>query len=369
MEVRGTGKSFFTKLLILRNYVNDIHGYIFDLEGEYENVTTKCRGENINVINNNCYINLLEIDKYDILESSYLSVKCDNVFINLLMLINSEKDKKIFINNKEVIIKMLFYLYNTFNITENLESVYDDNKYYINKKLKTSNLMPDLNDFVKVLNSMLNEDCKELDLNIQDNKENIKNIITVINKIIVEYKIFSYKSNVNVYNDLVNFNLKGLDNKKIEKVTLVLFCLLEKKIGKRQEKTLIYIDEFWKIISYSELLEQKVLELFKTIRKNNAGIVAITQDICDVFLKTSNIGRAIINNSCFLVFFKMEYTEKEEFIKSGMGFDTVLDGIQTLGKGNCILKLNSNIVKLNVIASENEKRIIVEEINDNNSDR
>ena len=345
----GTGKSFFTKLLILRNYVNDINGYIFDIEGEYVNVTNKCNGVNINIASSTSYINLLEIDKYDVLQLNYLDFKCENIFNYLILLIDSLKDKEVFLNSKVYIIDSLKQLYDKYNINENVNSVYDDNKYYIEKRLKSSNNQPNLVDLLDIINN--------------------KKINEIIRKITINYSIFCNKSNINIYGDLINFNLKGLNNTKIEKIAILLFNIIEKKIKYKENKTLIYIDEFWKMISYSDVLEQKVLELFKTIRKNNAGIVAITQDMGDVFLKTSNIGRAIINNSCFLMFFKMEYADKEDFIKSGMGFDNVLDGIQTLNKGCCILKLNSNIVKLDVIATKKEMEIIKEECYDNNSNR
>lgn len=65
----GSGKSFFTKLLIIRNYLLSNNQYIFDPEGEYLDLVSKIGGKYISIssnsINENC-INIMDIDKYDI---------------------------------------------------------------------------------------------------------------------------------------------------------------------------------------------------------------------------------------------------------------------------------------------------------------
>jgi type IV secretory pathway VirB4 component len=52
--------------------------------------------------------------------------------------------------------------------------------------------------------------------------------------------------------------------------------------------------------------------LYKTIRKLNAAIVTITQDISDFFSKDMGIyGKSIFNNSFIKMFFKVEYSDSE----------------------------------------------------------
>ena len=78
------------------------------------------------------------------------------------------------------------------------------------------------------------------------------------------------------------------------------------------EKSLIYIDEIWRLIRKSEMLSNYIFDLYKTIRKKNAGIVTITQDISDFFsVENSNFGKSIFNNSFMKAFFKLEYQDFE----------------------------------------------------------
>ena len=347
MEVHGTGKSFFTKLMILRNYINNINGYIFDIEGEYIDIVNKCNGTILD--NNKCY-NILEINNYDLCEN-YLVNKCNEVISYILDLTENNENKEYIKTNKDKLINIILNVYNSYDITEDIESIYNTDKNYINKKIKNSNCFPTLND----INEYIKMKCKNIRSKFE--KEIYLKFNEILNQIIIQYKNFSNHTNVNIYDDIVCFNLKNIDKDKVINISKILLKLINKKLAKKENKTLIYIDEFWKYIFYDKDLANMILELFKTIRKNNAGIIVITQDICDVF-SNNDLGKSIINNSCFCVLFKMEYSEKEELSKSSMGFYNITNMVQSLGKGNCILKINSNIVKMEIVASENEVNLV-----------
>ena len=67
MEQAGAGKSFYTKLLILRYKLLGIKQYIIDPEREYDKICEKLKGVQIKLgPTSNTYINVLEIRKESI---------------------------------------------------------------------------------------------------------------------------------------------------------------------------------------------------------------------------------------------------------------------------------------------------------------
>ena len=85
----GAGKSFYTKLLILRYRLMGIKQYIIDPEREYDSLCNKLKGTRIIIgPNSHTYINILEIRKESIEdgENGYLATKIGKLigFFNLI---------------------------------------------------------------------------------------------------------------------------------------------------------------------------------------------------------------------------------------------------------------------------------------------
>ena len=85
----GAGKSFYTKLLILRNSLLDIEQYIIDPEREYNKLAQKLNGTIIKIgPTSENYINIFDIRKESIEENEhgYLSIKIGKLigFFNLI---------------------------------------------------------------------------------------------------------------------------------------------------------------------------------------------------------------------------------------------------------------------------------------------
>ena len=96
----GAGKSFYTKLLILRYKLLGIKQYIIDPEREYNNLCEKLNGIQIKIgPNSNTYINILDIRKESLEEgeSGYLVTKIGKLigFFNLIFGELNEEEKAI----------------------------------------------------------------------------------------------------------------------------------------------------------------------------------------------------------------------------------------------------------------------------------
>jgi type IV secretory pathway VirB4 component len=147
----GAGKSFYTKLLILRNAILGIKQYIIDPEREYENICKNLGGTFIKIgPTSNTYVNVLDIRKESIEEEEkgYLASKIGKL-IGFFNLVFGEMDEE----EKAILEEKLIECYAKKGITFDDESLYkaDENKITITKIFKTSKDMPLLEDLYNIL--------------------------------------------------------------------------------------------------------------------------------------------------------------------------------------------------------------------------
>lgn len=340
----GVGKSFFAKLLIIRHHINKKKQYIFDIEGEYTNIIKDLGGEVFSFKEN--HINVLQFTKKEIqlYKLDVYKRKIQKV-VNFLSKLLDLNDDNIIQDIRNGVDKT----YKKFGITEELNTLYikNDNKIYLNNLLKKNKDFPTLIDLIEFVS-------------LDKTKE-------IIKRARKEYSYFFGITDIDFSKDLISFNVSELDIKNITKIIKyileeIVFYLKTQNNNKNKEKnTLIYIDEIWKYIlsSKDKLLLEYIFELFKTIRKLNAGIIIITQDISDIFSKENiNYGKSILNNCFFKVIFKLDFNDINILDKVSGITNEVLDKISMLDKGESLIMFNNSNTKLIVQASEYEKEII-----------
>lgn len=320
----GSGKSFFTKLLIIRNYYHGIKQIVFDVENEYESISKRLKGANLG---NSDYINILEITQNDIEKAinedvNYLEYKIEKIADFLKTYINIE------INELRENLKSTYQKY---GITNDISSIYktkDNDSIYLTPKIIESNSFPTL------------EDVIVKDIYKEEFKKCIRN----------KLKYFSKVTNIDVNNPLIVIKTDEI----IEYPQLIedILSNIMNYIGK--EKTIIYIDEVWKY-SKSENVLSEVFNMYKTIRKRNGAIVTITQDITDYFdYKEGKYAKSILNNSCFKLLFKTDQNE----LKNSIINNHADDNVSFLNKGEGMLFVGNNNIKIKVKANEFERGII-----------
>ncbi|MEI3401250.1 MAG: ATP-binding protein [Clostridia bacterium] len=140
----GAGKSFYTKLLILRNTLLGIEQYVIDPEKEYNNIAKKLNGTIIKIgPTSENYINIFDIRKESIEENEhgYLATKIGKLigFFNLIFGELNEEEKAI-------LEEKLIETYKKKNITFNDKTLYKKGKFKITKD------MPILEDLYNNLN-------------------------------------------------------------------------------------------------------------------------------------------------------------------------------------------------------------------------
>lgn len=342
----GAGKSFYTKLLILRYKLLGVTQYIIDPEREYSNLCKELKGTQIKIgPNSNTYINILDIRKESIEEgeSGYLATKIGKLigFFNLVFGELNEEEKAL-------IEEKLIEVYQRKNITFNDDSLYKTNEEKIlGKEFKTSKDMPLLEDLYDILGT----------------DEKTKRFKTkLIPFVMGSMKFFNHPTNIALDNDLIIADVYDLGEENLKYGMYLFTDIFWDKIKEnREEKKAIYLDEIWRLIGVTSNKEVAsfIYKIFKTIRKYGGSSVAITQDISDIFSLEGGIyGKSILNNSSIKTFFALE----EENIKILSEFANLSEKekveIKSLKRGECLMFVGENHILTKIECSKIEKEIL-----------
>lgn len=278
LEQADRGKSFYTKLLILRYRLLGIEQYVIDPDREYGNIAKKVNGTILKIgPNSNTFINVLDIRQESIEdEKGYLATKISKLigFFNLIL---GELDEE----EKAILEEKIIECYNEKNITFDDKSLYKKEKDKINIKplFKESQDMPILEDLYNILGKY----------------KNTKKIqIKLIPFVKGSMNYFNNYTNIKINNKLIIADIYDLGEDNI-KFGMYLFTELfwDKIKQDRNIKKAIYLDEIWRLIGITSNKEVAsfIYKIFKTIRKFGGSSVAITQDISDLFSLEEGIYR------------------------------------------------------------------------------
>lgn len=323
----GSGKSFFTKLFIIRNYFFNKKQIILDIENEYGHMVSTLNGQ---VLFDDTYVNILEITKDDLERDNYLEYKIDNVISFISIFYNIDK---------EYFKTELFKLYNKYKINSNVDSVVikeENNELLLDYKIRNKESFPTIIDLAE---NMKNEEQKRL----------------LENAIMCELKYFSKITNIDTESYLHVLSMKDII-KYPKLVCIILQYILDNCLEK--DESIIYIDEMWRYSTNEEILGV-IFSMYKTIRKKRASIISITQDISDFFeYKNGAYANSILNNSCFKMFFKTNFDNLKNVL-SNLNID--YEKISLLKKGESVLLIDKNNIKLKIKANEFEREILNED--------
>ena len=330
----GSGKSYFTKIQVLRNYILNINQYIIDPEREYEKISKSLDGSLIKIgPASKTYINIFDIreDSLEENEEGYLATKL-NKLIGFFKLIFQDitEEERTELENK--IIK----IYKNKNIDFNDKSLFKNNKF------KTSTDMPILEDLYKELNKKM--------------QKKIEPFITG------SLKCFNNYTNIELNNKLIIGDIYELGEENIQFGMYIFIELFWDKIKKdRNSRKIIYLDEIWRLIGITSNKETAsfIYKIFKTIRKYGGGATAITQDISDLFsLEEGAYGKSILNNSELKLFFSLE----EENIKTLEKYVDINQKekieIKSLRKGECLFFVGKDHILTKINSDKFEQELI-----------
>ena len=342
----GAGKSFYTKLLILRYRLMGIEQYVIDPEREYVNLAKELNGTEIKIgPSSNTFVNVFDIREESLEdgEKGYLATKIAKLigFFNLIFGELNEEEKAIL---EDKIIE----LYNSKNINFDDESLFIENKNnIISRKFKSSLDMPILEEFYDILKT--DEKTKKFS-------------IKLIPFIKGSLNFFNNYTNIELNNKLIIADVYELGEENL-KYGMYLFTELfwDKIKINRKNKKAIYLDEIWRLIGITSNKEVAsfIYKIFKTIRKYGGSGVAITQDISDLFsLENGIYGKSILSNSSIKSFFLLEEDNIKILSENVNLSEKEKIEIKSLKRGESLMFIGNSHVLAKVECSELEKKII-----------
>ena len=340
----GAGKSFYTKLLLIRNRILGIEQYIIDPEREYEKLCKNIEGTLLKIgPTSNTYVNIFDIRKESIEEEEkgYLATKIPKLigFFNLIFGEMNEEEKAI-------LEEKIILCYKEKKITFDDKSLFKENN---NKELifKQSEDMPILEDLYNILE--------------KDERTKILKI-KLIPFIKGSLNFFNKKTNIQLENKLIVADVYELGEENLKYGMYIFTELFWDKIKiNRNIKKAIYLDEIWRLIGVTSNKEVAsfIYKIFKTIRKYGGSAVAITQDVSDLFsLDDGAYGKSILNNSSIKNFFSLE----EENIKILSQYTNLSEKekieIKSLKRGEALMFVGDEHILTKIQASEFETNLI-----------
>ena len=342
----GAGKSFYTKLLILRYRLLGIEQYVIDPEREYINLTKALEGTIIKIgPSSNNFINVMDIREESLEEGEkgYLVTKISKLIAFFDLIFGNLNEEE-----KAILEEKLIEVYNLKNINFDDNSLFLDNtNSIISKKFKSSKDMPILEELYNVL---------------KEDEKTKKFSIKLIPFVKGSLSFFNNYTNIELNNKLIIADVYELGEENLKYGLFVFVELFWDKIKlNRKKQKAIYLDEIWRLIGVTSNKEVAsfIYKIFKTIRKYGGSAVAITQDISDLFsLENGIYGKSILNNSSIKSFFSLE-EENIKILSENINLsEKEKIEIKSLKRGESLMFIGDEHILVNIESSDFEKSLV-----------
>ncbi len=325
LATSGSGKSYFTKLLILRQLLSGTKVMVIDPQSEYHELCNHVDGTLITISRySESIINPLDLMGQDLINKRLMLMDLFKVMFGEL----SEAQKTIL---DRAIVKT----YKKYNIT--------DTSY------KNVDKMPILKDLYQIL---------EKDSKKSNSLDKISYQV-LLNRLYMYtdgvFKFFNRQTNLDFDNDFVCFDIGDMPE-QVEPVAMFLVLdYVYKKMKQTKERKLLIVDEAWSLLSKTKG-SNYIFVIVKTCRKSNLGLLLITQDVLD--LLSSKAGKAVLNNSSYTFLLRQKTSVIPEVMKTFHLSSMEKEYLLTANKGKGILIMDNDHQELEVIASPIEHDIV-----------
>lgn len=284
LGVPGSGKSFAGKREILNSYFNSEDDIlILDPEGEYTDIVRQLNGQVIKFsLNSATYTNPMELnlDLKNDEDSEYDPISQKTSFITSLL--ESMLGGKHGLTLKDISI-----------IDTATRKIYAE---YIKNPLPENML---------VLEDLYNE------LSRSQYPEGRELAVTMEMYVHGSYKLFNHRSNIDISNRIVCFNIKELKGRLKDMAMLIIQELIWNRVTVNRAKkrhTRLYLDEFHLLLKEPQTADYSI-EMWKRFRKWGGIPTGLTQNVTD-FLKSKDVEN-IFANSPFVLLLSQNPSDAE----------------------------------------------------------
>jgi conjugal transfer ATP-binding protein TraC len=308
----GSGKSYTTKVEILRQLMQGTNVIVIDPEREYQNLTDSVGG---------AYIKLSaqsdqKINPFDMATTSRSSEQLSSHAQDLTDVISLMVDG-LSAPEKAALDKAILAVYS------------------VKKKNP-----PILEDLFKQLKKMKEAElCKRLEKYITGSLANV----------------FNHQTSINLENRLVVFDIKDLPESIRQIMMMIVANFVQNTVKSNPRKRMLVIDEGWMLLEHEETA-RFVAGLVRRARKYGLGVSIITQQAND-FL-SNKYGRAIASQSSLRILMRQDTTTIEQVTREFRLSNYEKSYLLTSDRGDALIIADQQHVSLHVTASEEEHPLI-----------
>ena len=308
----GSGKSYATKIEILRQLIQGTKVIVIDPEREYKQLSESMNGSYIKLSSKSKQ----KINPFDFAlthrKSNELSEHVQDLIEVISLMVEGLSPRE-----KAVVDKAIL------------------NTYKNNQKQS-----PILEDFYSELHNLGQlKLCERLEKYISGSLSSVFNSIT----------------NIDLYNRLVIFDIKDVPENLRKIMMLIISIYVQNQVKLSPEKRLLIIDEAWLLLQQEESA-RFISGLVRRARKYYLGVSIITQAAND-FLN-NDYGRAIASQSSLRILMRQDTTTISKVVTEFKLSEYEQNFLLTCNKGEALLIADQNHVAVKVVASEKEHPLI-----------
>lgn len=308
----GSGKSYATKVEILRQLMQGTKVIVIDPEREYKRLTDSVNGT---------YIKLSarskeKVNPFDLATTNHNKDDLSEHAQDLTEVI-SLMAEGLSAREKAAVDKAILHIY-----------------------AKTRKEPPLLEDLYAKLNDLGQlKLCERLEKYISGSLANV----------------FNAQTNIKLDNRLVIFDIKDLPESLRQIMMMIIANYVQNRVKSQPEKRLLVIDEGWLLLEHEESA-RFVAGLVRRARKYYLGVSIISQQAND-FLH-SEYGRAIASQSSLRILMRQDTTTIKNVASEFNLSEYEESYLLTCGRGDALIIADQNHVAVKVVASEKEHPLI-----------
>ncbi len=308
----GSGKSYTSKVEILRQLMQGTKVIVIDPEREYENLAISVEGT---------YIKISE-------ESDQK--------INPFDLSTTSRTDTQLVQHTQELIKVISMMAGKLSDSERSAL---DRAILATYKFKGGKT-PVLKDLYMILQEAKEFDlCKRLDMYVSGSLANV----------------FNQQTNIDLNNRLIVFDINDLHEDMRPLMMVIIANFVQNVVKLKPQRRLLVIDEGWMLLQHEDSAKF-VAGLVRRARKYGLGVSLITQQAND-FL-SDNYGRAIASQSSLRILMRQDTTTIEQVTREFRLSDYEKSYLLTSDKGDALIIADQQHVSLHVTASEEEHPLI-----------
>lgn len=167
--------------------------------------------------------------------------------------------------------------------------------------------------------------------------------------------VFNAQTNIELENRLVIFDIKDLPESLRQIMMLIISNFVKNQVMAKPEKRLLVIDEGWLLLEHEESA-RFIAGLVRRARKYYLGVSIISQQAND-FLK-SDYGRAIASQSALRILMRQDTTTIKGVVSEFNLSEYEQSFLLTCERGDALLIADQNHVAVKVVASDKEHPLI-----------